>query len=50
LSCPLPTATEGRGFAKPFDELDPIGREEFMTIIHSALKAADAADERSNAD
>jgi len=25
------------GFSKPFDDLDPIGRKEFMAIIHSAL-------------
>lgn len=36
------------GFSKPFDDLDPIGRKEFMAIIHSALKAADAVDDVSS--
>lgn len=31
------------GFNKPFDELDPIGKIEFMAIVDEALKAADAA-------
>lgn len=31
------------GFAKPYEELDPIGLEEFHEIIASALAAADAA-------
>jgi hypothetical protein len=31
------------GFTKPYEELDPIGLEEFHQIIASALAAADAA-------
>ena len=33
-------------FDKPYDELDPIGKDEFEGIIQRALKAAEAARHR----
>ena len=36
------------GFDKPFGELDPIAKSEFLGIVERALEAADAEDRRGS--